>query len=303
MRAEYRHMMEQIRLTGEEKERIMNSILERNSGKQHRRPTRLVLLAALVALMVTSATAVAVRSQGWVHTFDTAKEAKEAADRAAQESGASAAAWGVTTRNGSIPDYGDSEPIDMKALMAGYDTVLEHRTGGPRDGWSEMFTGQKEDGLNRERKTFYAADSLTGLEAVWPEELPALDFSWLESQFQPCPGCACCQRFELNGRVLSQSLFGEYRGENGAIFNLVLFHSPNGDDSDRYLCTSNRTEEYTTQDGAVVFIEEGHTNSGKQCFWVSYTFGPLSFSMYGNELPMDDLHALLDSLRLSNLAG
>ena len=63
------------------------------------------------------------------------------------------------------------------------------------------------------------------------------------------------------------------------------------------------TEDYTTADGMEAAIEMNPTVSGKTEFWVTLYTGHHSFSMFGTQMELDDLHRLLDSLDLSRLVG
>ena len=105
--------------------------------KRKKRPGRraLILIAAILLLSACVSAGTVVLHRARTYYFDTAQQAQQAADQAAQESGASAAAYGVTS--GPVEDYPAQEPIDLQHLFS-HEEILEHRTGGPGDSWTEM---------------------------------------------------------------------------------------------------------------------------------------------------------------------
>lgn len=295
MRQEYRRMMEQIRLTEEEKERMMEKLEYKKTDQV--KPVRMVFLAALVALMVTSVGAVAIR-QARVHYFNTLEEAEAAANAAASAAGKSVVAVGAAPA--VAEDYSGPVPVNMEERMSYYDTILQHETGGEADGWNEMFQA-RDDSF---KITNYAADSLSALESIWPEGISRPDWSWLEEHYQPSPGCEGYYQMDVldTGHTRYAIVFGGYQGEDGTMFSLDLTYSPYLSNGDSFIAAPGRTvEQYLTADGAEATISTTSSVTGKQIFDVTFISEHYHFSMYGTQMELDDLHVLLDSLHLSNL--
>lgn len=300
MKQEYRHMMEQIRLTDEEKERIMENIENKYAGKGRKSVHRLFLLGVAAALLVMSVGAAAVnaKKQARIYFFDTTDEALEAAESAVRASGREDLAVTYSVMK-NIHDYIEPTPIDMEKWKSLFDTVLRHELGSPEDSWNEML--QVRDG--NQYINAYTADSMSDLDFLWPEDAPHLSFSWLEEHYQPVLGCGnygvhCDLSFYKTWEYLS----GSYRGEGDAVFGMELIYHPQELPQDTYMVLSIQTvEEYTTKDGVVVTIQQAPTFSREHYFCAELSCGYFSFHMAGIEMSLDEIHEILDSLNLSAL--
>ena len=300
MRREYRRMMEQIRLTDEEKKRIMENIENKYAGKGRRPVRRLFLLGIAAALLVMSAGAAAttVKKQARIYFFDTTDEALEAAESAVRASGRKdLAPTCVYMKN--IHDYIQPTAMDMEMWMSLFDTVLQKELGGPEDSWNEMFQVQDGD----QYITAYAADSILDLDFLWPEDAPHLSFSRLNEHCQAVPGCGIYSvHHDLNHNTTWETLSGSYRGEGDAVFGLELVYHPRELSRDTYMVLSIQTvDEYVTKDGVVVTIQQAPTVSGEHYFQVDVSCGYFTFKMAGIEMSLDEIHEILDSLHLSSL--
>ncbi len=269
--------------------------------------TALIAAALCLALAGTVFAVTAAVRQAKIYAFDTPQEAADAAKAASDSVGGEDVApgmWHITEHGRKIADFEEPEPIGLEKRLTQYDLVLAHRFGSTEDGWNEMYTARKDTsyGLIRDfqQDTRYVADSLAGVEFLWPENVPALDFSRLESEYRAVAGNETFfERLDRNGAEMVV-LSGTYRGEGDAIFSVELSYYPGRKARDQYMVSEDLTE-YTTADGVVVAIDEDVTVSGRQAFWVYFDCGELSFSVYGNELPAGELHTLLDSFGLSAL--
>ena len=48
-------------------------------------------------------------------------------------------------------------------------------------------------------------------------------------------------------------------------------------------------------------METSHT--GKSLFWVDVSMGEINFSMFGTQVELNEIHAILNSLELSQMTG
>lgn len=266
----------------------------------NRRRTLVFMAAILLLTSCVSAAAVLLR-QAQTFYFDTEQEARKAANHAAQESGASAAAYGVTS--GPVEDYPAQEPIDLQTLLS-HKQILEHRMGGPEDSWTEMATAVNDC----TKGTYYLSNTLTGLSCFWPVTLP--DLEWLEEQYSPVPGCQYYCKLEGIGEGEKVAIFdsltisGEYQNEEGSPFSLSWCFLPKiSQPADSYMVdnTLDRVEEYTTLDGVTVTIEWRTSVSGQVQFDAGVDYGFASFQMRGAEMEPEEIYNILDHMNLSAL--
>lgn len=261
----------------------------------------LVLIAAILLLTACVSAGTVMLRQAKTYYFDTEQEAGQAADQAAQESGASTAAYGVAS--GPVEDYPAQEPIDLSSLLS-KEEILEHRMGGPEDSWTEMATSVNDCA----KSSFYLADTLTGLSNFWPVALP--DLAWLEREYTPVPGCQYYSQKEGFGEGKNTFIFysstfsGEYQTKEGAPFSLLWSFFPKIDHpSDSYLVddTLDKTEEYTTTDGITVTIEWRTSVNGQKQFNAEVDYGFARFQMSGAEIEREEIDLILDHMNLSAL--
>lgn len=271
--------------------------------KRKKRPGRraLILIAAILLLSACVSAGTVVLHQARTYYFDTAKQAQQAADQAAQESGASAAAYGVTS--GPVEDYSAQEPIDLQHLFS-HEKILEHRMGGPGDSWTEMMIAVNDCA----KSWFYLANTLRALSLSWPVDMP--DLAWLETEYTPVPGCMYYCRKEGFGEGQNTPIFysstfaGEYQTKDGAPFSLLWMFFPRIDHpANRYMVddTLDKAEEYTTTDGITVTIEWRTSVSGQNRFDAEVDYGFARFQMSGAEMDAEEITRILDHMNLSAL--
>lgn len=261
----------------------------------------LVLTAAILLLTACVSAGTVVLRQAKTYYFDTEQEAGHAADQAAQDSGASTAAYGVTS--GPVEDYPAQKPIDLQRLFS-HEEILEHRMGGPEDSWTERMVAVNDCA----KSWFYLADTLTELSSFWPVDTP--DLVWLERKYTPVPGCQYYCRKEGFGEGENTPIFysstfaGEYQTEAGAPFSLLWSFYPKIDHpANRYMVddTLDKSEEYTTTDGITVTIEWRTSVNGQSRFDADVDYGFVRFQMSGAEMEAEEIHEILDHMDLSAL--
>lgn len=282
-------------------EKRLDQLPQPDKRKGWNRRRTLVFMAAILLLTSCVSAAAVLLRQAQTFYFDTEQEARNAANHAAQESGASAAAYGVTS--GPVEDYPAQEPIDLPRLFS-HEEILEHRVGTPEDGWTEMMIAVNDCA----KSWFYLADTLTELSSFWPVATP--DLTWLEHEYAPVPGCQYyCQKEGFgegkNTAIFYSSTFsGEYQTKDGAPFSLLWSFFPKIDQpSDNYTVdnTLDKTEEYTTQDGITVTIEWRTSRNGQSRFDARVDYGFASFHMSGAEIKVEEIKQILDHMNLSAL--
>lgn len=283
-------------------ERLEGQLAKLPQGSGGRWPRRRLVMVVAAALLLTACTAGAatvILRQARYEYFDNMEDAARAATEAALAEGADTAAAGV--RDSEVQDFPELEPIDLEELMSSYDRLLEHRTGGPEDGWTGMFTGEGE----LMRVTLYQADALSGSEGFWPVDPP--DLAWLEENYVPLPGGQSWGSTEGIGAGAGRKIYtetfcsGEYHSAAGAPFRLNWSFHPLYEEPDSYTVTENRVEEYTTADGATVTIEWGTSVNGQSRFWAMFGYGYAGFDLNGAELEPEEVYAILDHMNLSAL--
>lgn len=261
----------------------------------------LVLIAAILLLTACVSAGTVVLRQAKTYYFDTEQEAGQAADQAAQESGASTAAYGVASK--SVEDYPVQKPIDLQSLFS-HEEILEHRMGGPEDSWTERMVAVNDCA----KSWFYLADTLTELSSFWPVDTP--DLVWLERKYTPVPGCQYYCRKEGFGEGENTPIFysstfaGEYQTEDGAPFSLLWSFYPKIDHpANRYMVddTLEKSEEYTTTDGVTITIEWRTSVNGQSRFDAEVDYGFVRFQMSGAEMEAEEIHEILDHMNLSAL--
>ena len=259
-------------------------------------------IAALAAvLLVGSAAAVGV-SQGWLHFFSSEEEILEAA-LAGTDGGT--AGYGIYGGD----DYSELQSIQEMAdaafaWAAEGETLIHQAQGTASDGWTRMWTEEYEEDGQLLWETYYQSDGLAPLDALWDTEL---DLAWLEAHYTPVPdgGLADFRRTagEDCGDAFRAELVGEYRGEDGQVFNLQYTYEKGSAPADQYQLVDGYYEYYTTQDGVQAAIQMETSHTGKSMFWVTVSAGEIDFYMTGTQVELEELHTILDSLKLSQLTG
>ena len=275
---------------------LMEQKGQRYAKRRGVRPLRAGLIAAAVcaALVVTAGAAAFVARQAKINFFDSYEEALAAA----RQHGFNGI-YGIDTSD--LKDYDGLEPLDMERWWNGEpgQTLVEEAGGGPEDGWTarRVFQGRFGNQTYLFRK--YKAGRLSDLNGLWD----IWDTTWLEGHYTFAPETLYAEQMELDGAPDRLTLIGEFRGQEGAVFNIQYSWVGGQVLGDKnYLREGlDHHEVYTTADGVEVTIMTATTNTGKTAFWADAIFGHGNFSMFGNEVELDELYTILDSLHLSKM--
>ena len=306
---EYREAMDGLRFSQGEKERIMKNLMEQQNrddnrpakGKRLRR-LRAALVAAAVcaALMGTAGAATFAVRQAKINFYDSFDEVQKAReDRLGEDDmDLGVAVYGIYE---DLKDFDELTPLDMDYWWNGEQgqTLLEETPGAGDGGWTAKRVFRHEINGQTRLVTKYKAERLSGLNGLWN----VWDTTWLEERYTTVPQQMMAERMEVNGQPTNTILIGHFRGQGGTVFNVQ--YSWNSDvvwgDEDHLTTGLDHHEVYTTADGADATIMTASSHSGKTLFWVSVISGHSRFSMFGTQVELDELHAILDSLSLSKM--
>ena len=302
----YRSELDRVRFTEEGKSALTEALLIERAAPAEKRGRgpwmkRGVAAALAAVLLVGSAAAVTV-SQGWLHFFTSEEEILQAA---MVEVEGDTAGYGI---------YGGADYENLQSIQEMADaafawaeeqgTLVQQAQGTPADGWTRMWTEEYEEDGQQLWETYYQADGLSPLDALWDT---GLDMTWLEERYTPVSdgGLAAFRRAagEEDDDAFRAELVGEYRGEDGQVFNLQYTYQKGSEPVDQYQLVDGYYEYYTTRDGVQTAIQMETTHTGKSMFWVTVYAGEIDFSMTGTQVELEELHAILDSLELSQLTG
>ena len=269
-----------------------------------RRPVwgKLLAVAAAAAVLTTTGLAVGV-SQGWVRFFPSEEEVVQAAMAGAE---GDTAGHSVPGRNDyeELQSVGELADLRLESTLSEGETLVEQAQGTPSDGWTRMRTVEYREDGRLLWNSYYQADGLTALNAIWDT---GLDLTWLEGYYTPNPGTGLATFHREAGEDLNDSfyaeLIGEYRGEKGQIFNLQYVYEKGSEPLDQYRLAEEYYEYYTTKDGVRAAIQMETSHTGKSLFWVDVSMGEIDFSMFGTQVELDEIHTILDSLELSQMTG
>ena len=257
-------------------------------------------IAALAAVLLVGTAAAVGMSQGWIHFFSSEEEILQAT---------LAGTDGGTTGYGFYggADYGELQSIQEMADAAytwaeEQGTLVQQAQGTAPDGWTRMWTEEYDEDGQLLWETYYQADGLSPLDALWDT---GLDLTWLEAHYTPASdgGLADFRRAAGEDDIFRAELVGEYQGEDGQVFNLQYTYEKGSTPADQYQLVDGYYEYYTTQDGVQVAIQVETSHTGKSMLWVTVYAGEIDFSMTGTQVELEELHAILDSLELSRLTG
>ena len=302
----YRSELDRVRFTEEGKSALTEALLIERAAPAEKRGRgpwmkRGVAAALAAVLLVGSAAAVTV-SQGWLHFFTSEEEILQAA---MVEVEGDTAGYGI---------YGGADYENLQSIQEMADaafawaeeqgTLVQQAQGTPADGWTRMWTEEYEEDGQQLWETYYQADGLSSLDALWDT---GLDMTWLEERYTPVSdgGLAAFRRAagEEDDDAFRAELVGEYRGEDGQVFNLQYTYQKGSEPVDQYQLVDGYYEYYTTRDGVQTAIQMETTHTGKSMFWVTVYAGEIDFAMTGTQVELEELHAILDSLELSKLTG
>ena len=277
---------------------------EAAARRPRRRPVwgKLLAVAAAAAVLTTTGLAVGV-SQGWVRFFPSEEEVVQAAMAGAE---GDTAGHSVPGRNDyeELQSVGELADLRLESTLSEGETLVEQAQGTPSDGWTRMRTVEYREDGRLLWNSYYQADGLTALNAIWDT---GLDLTWLEGYYTPNPGAGLATFHRGAGEELAASfyaeLIGEYRGEDGEIFNLQYVYEKGSEPLEQYRLAEGYHEYYTTQDGAQAAIQMETSRTGKSLFWVDASMGEIDFSMFGTQVELEEIHTILDSLELSQMTG
>ena len=300
----YQSELDRVRFTEAGKSALADALLAEQvppAEKRHRGPwmKRGAIAALAAVLLVGTAAAVGV-SQGWIHFFSSEEEILQAT---------LAGTDGDTTGYGFYggADYSELQSIQEMADAAytwaeEQGTLVQQAQGTAPDGWTRMWTEEYDEDGQLLWETYYQADGLSPLDALWDT---GLDLTWLEAHYTPASdgGLADFRRAAGEDDIFRAELVGEYQGEDGQVFNLQYTYEKGSTPADQYQLVDGYYEYYTTQDGVQVAIQVETSHTGKSMFWVTVYAGEIDFSMTGTQVELEELHAILDSLELSRLTG
>lgn len=298
MKQEYRHMMEQIRLTDEEKERIMENIENKRASRSHGPGRRLVVLAVAAALMVAAMGAGLAVVQGRMTYFT---------DREEAENAVGPHGYYDNTDEGARYDYAEwylprhiKGTIQKPSTAASWHEDMEYAQGGPEDGWTNLATGlydSEQEGLVRD--TWYGGDSLSGLSSLWDT---GLDMVWLDEHYQAeAEAHYVMTRTDVNEQTpYYVEVEGQYHGSGDQVFR-IWYHYDTEYTPHDFAELTEYYEYYVTRDGVRVPIEMHHSETGKTMFTASLELNKIRFAVIGTQLELEELHTLLDHLNLSAL--
>ena len=300
----YQSELDRVRFTEAGKSALTDALLAAQAvpAKQRGRGPwmkRSVAAALAAVLLVGTAAAVGV-SQGWVHFFSSEEEILETTI-AGTDGGT--AGYGIYGGD----DYGELQSIQEMADAAftwaeERGTMVYQAQGTPSDGWTRTWTEEFEEDGRLLWETYYQSDGLSVLDALWDT---GLDLTWLEAHYTPVSdgGLADFRRAAGEDDIFRAELVGEYQGKDGQVFNLQYTYEKGSAPADQYQLVDGYYEYYTTQDGVQAAIQMETSHTGKSMFWVTVYAGEIDFSMTGTQVELEELHTILDSLKLSQLTG
>lgn len=296
----YQSELDRVRFTEAGKSALTDALMIGRAESEQRRGRgpwmKRGAIAALAAVLLVGTAAVGV----WIHFFSSEEEILQAT---------LAGTDGDTTGYGFYggADYGELQSIQEMADAAytwaeEQGTLVQQAQGTAPDGWTRMWTEEYDEDGQLLWETYYQADGLSPLDALWDT---GLDLTWLEAHYTPASdgGLADFRRAAGEDDIFRAELVGEYQGEDGQVFNLQYTYEKGSTPADQYQLVDGYYEYYTTQDSVQVAIQVETSHTGKSMFWVTVYAGEIDFSMTGTQVELEELHAILDSLELSRLTG
>lgn len=276
---------------------------ERPAKRKGLRPVRMALAAAALigALCVTATAATVMMRQSRIQLIDSEAEKWEVIEKELENQANDPDAPGaVVVGNGfdGAYDY-QSTAGDLEDWWNGYGKAfLEEVEGTESDGWTKMRKFQNEDGSIVMRYIGERASDFIGL---W--EGTPVDLSWLEENYSSVPDSQTAFMRLVSGKKEAFSFSGEFQGQGDAAFTMIVGQVDRPFAAATYQVTEgyDHVELYQTSDGAEVLIRIGTSDSGKSVFWANFTAGCNSFYLWGTEMELEDIRAVLDSAKLSNL--
>lgn len=275
-------------------------------GGPRRRPLRMAVIAAALcaALVLTAGAAVVAARQTSITYLDRDQFMKEY-NEYLEEYGQSSSQYSDGHYTGM--DFNGWDVELWESWWRNPDAELvEELAGTAGDGWTakRVFKSDLSStsyGLRRGQtyeEARYQAERVSDYGSLWG----LWDLSWLEEHYAANPCGTFARTITYRDKLRFLALGGEYQ-DGETQFNLGFSWNSSITYWDEYRMSGNKeyAELYTTPDGVVVDIEMDTSNTRKSVFWASVSGGHNSFSMFGTQMELDDLHDILDSLNLSAL--
>lgn len=276
---------------------------QRPAKRRGARPVRVMLIAAAaVALLVTTvAAATVVLRQSRTHLINSEEEKWNVIESALEDQADDTdgpVAVAIGGGYDSAYDY-KSTADETEDWWNGYgQTPLEEVEGTEDDGWTKMRTFQNEDGSIAMK---YIGEAVSDFNGLW--EGTPIDASWLEEHYTSVPDSQTAYMRFVSGKKQEFSFSGEFQGQGDAAFTMSIsqWNRPYAETTYQMTEGYDHVELYQTGDGVEVLVKMGTSDSGRSVFWASFTAGCNSFHLWGTEMELEDIRAVLDSLNLSDL--
>lgn len=302
----YRKAMERFQPDPALRGRISEAVEGRARPRPRVRPLRAVLLAAAAcAALAGTAGAVNLAARQAHITYLDRERFQQEYSEYLEENGHSPDNYNNATYTGR--DFGGRDAEWQESWWDGPDGLVEEVPGTAEDGWTARRVFQSgvnatSYGLRRGQRyveTRYKAErasDYSGLFDGW-------DLSWLEERYTANPCGSFARTIEYRDELRFIAVGGEYRGKEGAWFNISWSWDGSSSYGDEYRAVGNKqfAELYTTADGMEAAIEMDTSETGKSVFWVRLNGGHSSFGMHGTQVELEEIHAILDSLNLSRV--
>ena len=275
---------------------------QRPAGRRRLRPLRTVLIAvaAIALLCGTAAAATVIARQSRTHLIHSEEEKwdviESALENSAGENGAPAAVAIGGGFNGAWDYKTDADGAEDWWNAYG-NTPLEEVEGTPEDGWTKMRKFQREGALEYR----YLGETISDFSGLW--DGTPINASWLEEQYAAVSGTQRAYMKFVSGQKQEFSFSGAFQGQEDAAFTVEVsqWNRPFANTTFQMTEGYDHVELYETSDGVEVLVKMGTSDSGKSVFWALFTAGCNDFGMWGTEMELEDIRAVLDSLELSNL--
>lgn len=304
MKQLFQTTFDQVRMPEEKardlRARLASTEQEEIKVKKRRFMARTALAAAVIgALCCAGAGAVRLGLvQAEVFFFSTEEELAAAAARDGRVTGAG---YYGGADYGQLQSTAEWAALEWEGIPG--ETLTEERTGGAGDGWTVMRTYHGEEEGEEYEKNLYLGTKLSDFAGLW--ERGGWDAVWLEERYTPEPAAQIYMTEEGTGREPRRQVMavGAYRGADGRAFNLQYNYNSETVWEDQYELSKGYevSRLYRTEDGVTAAVEIAKSATGKPVFWVSVFSGHVRITLFGTQMELEEIQALLDGLKLSAL--
>lgn len=305
---EYREALDGLRFSEDAKRRMMDNLMEQKEEKPMKerniRPLRMGLIAAaLCAAMVLTAGAANVIARQSRITYLEWDQFKKEYNEYLDEHGESPNNYSNASYTGR--DFkGTDEEAQEDWWEGPSGELVEDTAGTAANSWTGKRVFKRWESSRSHMplygktcyETRYRADLVSDFDSSWD----CWDMSWVEGHYKTT--WAWSRTLASEAELDFMAMGGEYRsGETR--FNMSYCWDGCFVQEDEFRVAGRKEyfELYTTPDGAEVAIEMDTSETGKRVFWANLWGGHSSFSMFGTQMELDDLHDLLDNMNLSKL--